>query len=230
MAVAFIAGPGSTRRDAARDRSAAEIAGIRLVDSALAKRATALAREASPAFLFHHALRTYVFGALIGRARAYRYDEELLYLACVLHDLGLTERFMGEMPFEIQGAEAAARFLEGHGMNKERLLVVWDGIAMHPLAIAHHKRPEIALVAAGATADVLGPEPSEVSEGVRDRVVRALPRIGFKRAFVRSCAEVVQRFPRGATRSFVRDIGERYVSGFRPANICDAIEQAPFRE
>ena len=137
---------------------------------------------------------------------------------------------MGEMPFEIQGAEAAARFLKEQRVSEERSSIIWDGIAMHPLAIADHKRPEISLVAAGAAADVLGPELSEVSGNVRDRVVGALPRLGFKKAFVTSCADVVQRFPHAATRTFMRDIGERHVSGFRPRNICDAIEQAPFRE
>jgi hypothetical protein len=207
-----------------------EIAGVRLVDSALAKKATALAREVSPAYLFNHCMRTYLFGALIGRSEARRCDEELLFLACTLHDLGLTERFMGEMPFEIQGAEAAARFLKDQGVSSERVAVVWDGIAMHPHAMADHKQPEIALVAAGAGADVLGPDPSQVTGALKNQVVQAFPRLGFKKAFVKSCADVVQRHPRGATRSFMRDIGERHVPGFQPPNICDAIERAPFNE
>ena len=32
-----------------------------------------------------------------------RIDAEMLYLACILHDLGLTEKFQGDLPFEIQG-------------------------------------------------------------------------------------------------------------------------------
>jgi hypothetical protein len=207
-----------------------EVAGVRLVDSGLAKKATALARDVSPAYLFNHCMRTYLFGTLIGRSEARRCDEEVLFLACTLHDLGLTERFMGEMPFEIQGAEAAGRFLKDQGLSSERVAVVWDGIAMHPLAIADHKQPEIALVAAGAGADVLGPDPSQVTNVLKNQVVQAFPRLGFKKAFVKSCADVVQRYPRGATRSFMRDIGERSVPGFQPPNICDAIERAPFTE
>src|ERR1700693_5367916 len=133
-----------------------EVAGVRLVDSGPAKKAAALAREVSPAYLFNHCMRTYLFGTLIGRSERRRCDEELLFLACTLHDLGLTERFMGEMPFEIQGAEAAARFLKDRGVSSEKVAVVWDGIAMHPYAMAGHKQPEIALVAAGAGAEVLG--------------------------------------------------------------------------
>src|SRR5438034_812230 len=212
------------------DRLPTEIAGVRLVDSDVAKRGTALAREACPPYLFNHSLRTYLFGALVGRSEARRYDEELLFLACILHDLGLTERFMGPMPFEIQGAEAVARFLKDQGVSTERAAVVWDGIAMHPLPIADHKQPEIALVSAGAGADVLGPDPSQVTAAVRNQIVQAFPRLGFKKAFVKGCADVVRRYPRGATRSFMRDIGERHVPGFQPPNICDAIDRAPFTE
>ena len=60
--------------------------------------------------------------------------------------------------------------------------------------------------------------------------MQAFPRLGFKKAFVKGCADVVRRFPRGATRSFMRDIGERHVPGFQVPNICDAIERAPFTE
>jgi hypothetical protein len=211
-------------------RLPAEVAGVRLVDSDVAKKATALAREVSPPYLFNHCVRTYLFSVLIGRSEARRCDEELLFLACILHDLGLTERFMGPMPFEIQGAEAAARFLKDQGVSSEKAAVVWDGIAMHPSPISGHKQPEIALVAAGAGADVLGPDPSQVPDARKSQIVQAFPRLGFKKAFVKGCADVVRRFPRGAGRTFMRDIGERQVPGFQPPNICDAIDRAPFTE
>ena len=68
-----------------------------------------MARETSPPFLFNHSMRTYLFGALLGKDLAF--DHELLFLACILHDLGLTDRYAGEKPFEIEGAEAARKFL-----------------------------------------------------------------------------------------------------------------------
>jgi hypothetical protein len=153
-----------------------------------------------------------------------------LYLACVLHDLGLTTRFAGDMPFEIQGADAAVRFLQQGGCAKRRAMTVWDGIAMHPYAIASHKQPEIALVAAGAAADVIGSDLSRVTARDQAEVIRAYPRLQFKQAFVVTCADVVRQHPRGASRSFMRDIGERYVPDFRVGNICDAIETSPFSE
>lgn len=211
----------------------AEVGGVRLIDTPVARAATALAREVSPPYLFHHAMRTYLFGALVGRARGgahARFDAEQLYLACVLHDLGLTDRFAGGRPFELEGAEAAGGFLREQGYPPERAAVVWDGIAMHALAIADYKAPEIALVSAGAGADVAGQELDALDAGDVAAVLRAFPRLDFKRAFVATYGGVVARFPGGASRGFMRDIGERTVPGFAPRNICDAIARAPFPE
>jgi HD domain len=212
------------------ETTASTVAGIRLIDSQIARAATDLARSVSPAHLFNHAVRTFLFAALIGRARGQKFDEEVLYLACILHDLGLTERFEGDLPFEIQGAQAAQRFLGEHGYDTTKSAIVWDGIAMHPSAIGQFKQPSIALVGDGAAADVLGPDFSEVRKSQMYEVVTAYPRLGFKNCFVKTCADVVRRHPKGAARSFMRDIGERYVADYHPRNICDLIAQAPFEE
>jgi hypothetical protein len=208
----------------------ASVAGIRIVDSHIAQAATELSRTVSPPYLFNHAMRTFLFGSLVGKALGKPFDEELLYLACISHDFGLTEKFAGDLPFEIQGAEAARRFLKEQGYADDRIEIVWDGIAMHCLAIGGYKRPEIALVGEGAGADVLGPDSSQVRKSDADAVLKAFPRLKFKDAFVKTCARIVQQHPRSASRTFVRDIGERYVPGFSPRNFCDLIAQAPFEE
>ena len=196
----------------------------------MARLATELARDTSPEYLFNHAARTFLFGALIGNASNLKFDSEILYLACILHDLGLTERFAGPLPFEIQGAQSARAFLTDNGLPNDQANMVWDGIAMHPSAIASFKQPEIALVSAGAGADVVGSDLEKIPENAKAAVAHAFPRLDFKHAFVRTCAGVVRQFPRGASRSFMRDIGERNVEDFHPTNICDLIERAPFTE
>jgi HD-GYP domain-containing protein (c-di-GMP phosphodiesterase class II) len=68
-----------------------EIAGTRIPDSRLALEVMELAREASTPALFRHVLRTYLFAELVGRHMEMRYEPELLYIAAVLHDFGLTD-------------------------------------------------------------------------------------------------------------------------------------------
>jgi hypothetical protein len=208
----------------------ATVAGIRLVDSPIARRAVELSRESSPPYMFNHAIRTYLFGSLIGRALGQEFDDEIFFLACVLHDLGLTERFQGDLPFEIQGAQAAKHFLQENAYSKDGTEMVWDGIAMHPAAIGQFKRPEIALVGAGAGTDVVGPDFEQVKKKDVDEIVAAFPRLDFKTSFLKSCADVIRKHPRSASRTFMRDIGERYVKDYHPKNFCEAVAQAPFAE
>jgi HD domain-containing protein len=207
------------------------VAGIRLIDSNIALEATRLVHRTSPPYLFNHAVRAYLFGALIAKARGLRFDEELLYVACLLHDLGLTEKFMSDLPFEIQGAQVASRFLEERGISKERVEVVWDGIAMQTSPISGYKGAEVTLVAEGAGTDVVKPDFREVKKSEIEEVVRVFPRLRFKNEFVRTCAEVVRRHPRGAAGGLMmREIAERYVADFHPPNTCDGIASSPFEE
>jgi hypothetical protein len=206
------------------------VAGVRLVDSEIAKLATDFSRSVSPPYLFNHAVRTFLFGSLVGRALGQKFDEEILYLACVLHDLGLTERFQGDAPFEIQGAEAARLFLDAHSYAKAKIGIVWDGIAMHVSPIGQFKQPEIALVGEGAGADVVQPDFSRIKKSDAEEIVKAFPRLKFKDAFVKTCADVVRKHPLGASNSFMRDVRERYVPEFHATNFCDRIAQAPFSE
>jgi len=70
-----------------------EIAGVRVPDSAIARKAVDLATRVSSDVVRTHVLRTFVFGSLVGKAQGLRYDEELFFLGAVLHDLGLTAEF-----------------------------------------------------------------------------------------------------------------------------------------
>lgn len=42
------------------------------------------------------------------------HDDELLFLACIPHGLGATDHANTDQRFEVDGADAAARFLEAH--------------------------------------------------------------------------------------------------------------------
>ena len=126
-----------------------EVAGVELPDSKLARDATDYVRELSAPVVFNHVLRTYVFGCVLGRAMNLKFDGELFYLGAVFHDLGQTERFMGKQRFEVDGADAAAEFLQDKGVPKESIEIVWDAVALHTSGgIVQRKRPEIALVSA----------------------------------------------------------------------------------
>ena len=208
-----------------------EVAGVELPDSQLARDATDYVRELSAPVVFNHVLRTYVFGSLLGRAKGLKFDSELFYLGAVLHDLGQTERFMGKQRFEVDGADAAAEFLKGKGISKESIEVVWDAVALHTSrGIVERKRPEIALVSAGAGADVVGFGIDRLPKEAVAQVIAAFPRPGFKKAYQKVMAEIVARKPETAMGTFLDAVGERHVPGYRAPNFCDLMDAAPFAD
>jgi HD superfamily phosphodiesterase len=68
----------------------ADIAGVRIPDSRLARDITQLIRDTESELLFHHSARVYYWGALSGKRHGLRFDPELLYAAAMFHDIGIT--------------------------------------------------------------------------------------------------------------------------------------------
>src|SRR5262245_19751112 len=134
-------------------------------DSELCRRATSLVAELSPPFLFNHCVRSFLFADAIGQRDGLKYDRELLYLSAMLHDLGLTESYVGaDQRFELEGADRAREFLVERGLPDEKADVVWDAIALNTsFGIALRKGPEVALTHLGVSADFLGTRLADVS-------------------------------------------------------------------
>jgi HD superfamily phosphodiesterase len=206
------------------------IAGIALPDSALAREATELVRDAEDDLLFHHSLRVFVFGALQGERRRLAYDAELLYVGAMFHDLGLVEGHRSAHDrFEVDGANAAREFLRGHGLPAESLRVVWDAIALHTTpGIPQHKEPEVALVTAGVELDVLGLGYETLSDEQREAVLAALPRRDFKEGIIHAFAAGIAHKPQTAFGNVKADVLERELPGYVRPNFCELILASPF--
>ncbi|QKG26753.1 HD domain-containing protein [Actinomadura verrucosospora] len=153
-----------------------------LPDTDLTRKAYDLLFATGTPALAHHSVRTYLFARAFGEAGGLRagddYDDEALFLASVLHDLGLTERGNGGHRFEVDGADLAAEFLTANGLDAARVRVVWEAIALHTSrGIAHRMRPEIALTHAGTGADIAALGAERLPAGVAERAHAAFPRL-----------------------------------------------------
>src|SRR5258708_12393677 len=111
--------------------TAVTIGGITAPDGDLARKARALAEDVpTPAFI-HHIHRTYWVAEFLAKKRQLTFDREVVYIASILHDLGLTDRYCADKRFEVDGAEAAARFLGEQHYPKLKTDLVWHAIALH---------------------------------------------------------------------------------------------------
>ena len=205
------------------------IQGISAPDTELTRKAAALVARVHNQPMQHHLHRTWWFAEFLGRKRGLQYDRELVYLASIFHDLGLTEEFAADGRFEVDGADAASRFLKQQGYEDAKAEMVWDAVALHSsVGIVERKRPEIALISLGAHVDVFGLHLDEITPALLDDTLALYPRLGMKKAFTAAVAEVVRKKPHTALGTVLVDVGHRHVHGFHCPNVCDLIEDAPF--
>jgi hypothetical protein len=174
------------------------VAGIPIPRSRAARAAVALSRQACPEVLFNHCMRTYLFGALHEQHYGRAFNPEAAFVAAALHDLGLLKPYETDgTPFEVDGANAAERVALENGLPPDTAKLVWNAAAMHDMrwAVVEKQSPTIELVAAGASADVGGPDEGMISPAATAEVIRAFPRLGFKMQFAQLLTDHCKRKP-----------------------------------
>jgi hypothetical protein len=172
----------------------------------------------------------YLCASLQGEKLGLGYDPELLYGRALFHEIGLVEGHRSEHErFEIDGANAARAFLERHGLPEERVMTVWESIALRTTPeIPHYKQPEVRLVTLGVEYDVLGLHFDELSAKQREGVLAAHPRTDFKTGIVEAFSAGMRDKPETAFGTMNTDILEATLPGYRRPNFCDYIRDARF--
>jgi len=161
-----------------------DITEIRIPDSALARLAEEHCREVSPEFLVNHCLRTYLWARCLAVPCGLHPDEEVLWVASLLHDLGLTERYATEpanVPcFAVRGGEAARALCERAGWARTDRAV--EAITLHVNVAVDIAYGEEALLLNAATAlDVTGLRIWELHKDTARAIVDRHPRLAMKR-------------------------------------------------
>lgn len=161
---------------------------LRPPDTASAKRAFELCESDSSAHLANHCLRSYFWARMFAAQDAVLFDDELLYAACLLHDLGLTEAHGPKSPdmhcFTLASAEAARSVAREQGWEDGRREAMAEAITLHVnVRVGLDKGPEAHLLNAATALDVGGVRywdapPEAITAGVSRH-----PRLGFKRRF-----------------------------------------------
>jgi HD domain len=178
-----------------------DVAGVRIPDSRAAIEAEQLCREESPPMLYAHALRSYFFAWLLGKRDGLRFDEELLYVGCVLHDIGLTSAHEDPVrSFEYVSADVAAELAERHRWELTRRYTLHRAVVLHmALSIMPTELPEVLLLEAGVACDVTGRRIDEISNRALREVVGRYSRADFKRGFAALLDSEARRKPHCST-------------------------------
>jgi hypothetical protein len=207
------------------------LAGVSVPDSALVSRAIEYARENCERYLFNHVMRSWLFAVRLAELRQTAHDPEVLAVATLLHDLGLSKAFNGPLRFEVEGANAARAFARKQGVDDRRAQLIWDGVALNSTpSIGLHKEVEVALCTAGIGLDWGGWGYEALTEAQIAAIVGAFPRLDMKRQFTRAACGIVETRPDTTYDNFTRDFGERFVPGYKRISTVDYLLNSPFKE
>jgi hypothetical protein len=207
-----------------------KFSGTAIPDTTLAKDATDILREFGSELIFNHSARVYLFAAEQGRRANLGFDPELLYVSAAFHDLGLSKEFSSPSErFEVDGANAVREFLTSHNVPETAVETAWQAIALHTTpGVTKYMKPEVALLFTGVGLDVLGEGYDTFPASVREEIVNAYPRIGFKEGIVKAFFGGFAHKP-GTTWGTVKaDVCERLIPGYHSPNFVDMIANSPF--
>jgi hypothetical protein len=158
-------------------------------DSAIALEALSLCREASPLFLLNHCLRSYFWARLLDE-RDDKIDQEALFVATMLHDLGLAPNhrlgcYDNDECFTAVGAREAHAMAHRHNWEEPRAQKTANAISLHlNVVVDDCHGPEARLVRLGSGADTAGLGLSRLHSHQIEEVLRRYPRHGMKEGLV----------------------------------------------
>jgi hypothetical protein len=186
-------------------------------DSSLARRAEKLVRAVSPPFLTNHCFRSHAWSVELAERYRVRFDAELLYVAALLHDLGLVAHYDTGRCFEEDGAQAAAGLAAAERWPTERREALADAIRLHvAVEVALEDGPEAYLLWHATGLDVTGHRHGDVDTGTLAAVLAAYPRLDFERGFTELLVDQAARKPRC------------WAAKAMDSGIADRIAAAPF--
>lgn len=201
------------------------IAGIHVPDTALAREVTEFIRDTEDELLFNHSRRVFFFGALQGLRRGLHPNMELLYVAAMFHDIGLTEHYRNStIRFEVDGANAARDFLMDAGVGKADADTAWLGIALHTTpGVPEFLAPEVALLQAGVEVDVVGVGREQLTPEALAAVTTAHPRPDFKNRILAAFNDGMKHRPRTTDGTMNADVLAHFDPTFRRVDFVDKI-------
>jgi len=209
-----------------------ELCGVTVPDTPLVARAMEAVRAVSDPYLFNHALRSWLFAAQIANQQGTPYDEEVVAVSSLLHDLGLTKAHAGTRRFEVEGADAARALARDHGVGDRRGQLIWYCVALNAtLSVSPYAEREVGLCTVGAGIDYAGFLSEQIPKGTMASILAAFPRLQMKQQLKDCLCGIARARPQTTYDNFIRDFGERFVAGYKPQiSTVDLLENAPFEE
>ena len=162
----------------------------------------------SPALL-NHCVRSYLWGTTYATAHGVTFDDELLYVSAMLHDIALTDVFDSHrIPFEEAGGDLAWVFGVAAGWPADRAARATEIIVLHMRAdVSAAVDPESHILQVATSWDVVGRRPEEFPAEARAEILARYPRQTFASEFTACFEDQAQRKPGSAAAASIANNG-----------------------
>ena len=150
-----------------------------LPDGPVAAEAVEYVRSLESEPVANHSVRSYLFAVLLAEHEDVDVDTELLFYACIMHDLGTSRSAPGKERFEVEGADLAADFLTGHGYGARETDSVWEAIALHTSPGIAERRGVLAYLTRGGVGADFGIGVDFVTDEQGEAIHRRYPRMNM---------------------------------------------------
>ena len=177
-----------------------DLTALTVPDTPAAMAALEVCQSLSPPFMVTHCARTYWLARILGLQWALDFDDELLYVGGLLHDIALMddypERASEQLCFTIPSAERARRIAAEAGWDERRQDRVAEAITLNPNAFVRPSQGiEAHLLNAGVMVDAIGLRIWEIHPDTLAALLEREPRLDIKARIVRFIHREADRYP-----------------------------------
>jgi hypothetical protein len=186
-----------------------DVDAVRFPDSTACREIERLCSETTPPIVFNHSQRSYVWSVILANHDKIRFDQELLYVASMAHDLGFVARPATTEPecFTLVGARAVTA-LVAPGWDERRSRLSAEAITLHlNLRVDLSHGPEAHLLWAGSRLDAVGLRWWDIEPATVAAVLARHPRLQLKQYFVRVFDAETTLTPGSRTAFYTRYLG-----------------------
>jgi hypothetical protein len=162
--------------------------------------------------LLNHCVRSYLWGSMYASVHGITFDEELLYVSAMLHDIALTDVFDSHtVPFEEAGGDLAWVFAVAAGWPADRATRATEIIVRHMRDdVAATADPESHILQVATSWEIVGRRPEEFPAQARAEILARYPWQGFGSEFLACFQDQGTRKPGSAAAgSIANSLAER---------------------
>ena len=188
------------------------LADISAPDTTAARAALEFASAYHSRSLLNHCVRSWLWAVAFAEQEGRGpFDEELLYVAALLHDIGLVEEFDNHtLAFEDAGGHVAIALTTGAGWNGNRRRRVHEVIERHMwLSVDPEEDLEGYLLEIATGLDISGARADALPREFQDEVLTAHPRLDLATEFAACVTDQARRKPESSSARIVEGGVER---------------------